>query len=155
MGRKEENLKRAEALLHTKEFIRNIGTAAHIDHGKCVSGDARLWLNGRWIRAEDVWRRGGGEPQGPTGSAAEGRDVTSRSLWTRSIDVESGDVSFAQVTHAWRLRATEPLVEVETRDGRRVRTTREHKFAAAHGHRLEVRGAGGVEIRGLLAVAPP
>src|SRR5207247_1059090 len=34
MGRKEENIKKAQALLHLKERIRNIGTAAHIDHGK-------------------------------------------------------------------------------------------------------------------------
>jgi len=31
MGRKEENIKKAQALLHQKERIRNIGTAAHIE----------------------------------------------------------------------------------------------------------------------------
>src|SRR3970282_1310130 len=42
MGRKEENIKRAEALLHKKEFIRNIGTAAHIDHGKTTLSDSLI-----------------------------------------------------------------------------------------------------------------
>jgi elongation factor 2 len=42
MGRKEENIKRAESLLHKKEFIRNIGTAAHIDHGKTTLSDSLI-----------------------------------------------------------------------------------------------------------------
>src|SRR3989454_3996384 len=42
MGRKEDNIKRAESLLHKKEFIRNIGTAAHIDHGKTTLSDSLI-----------------------------------------------------------------------------------------------------------------
>ena len=42
MGRKEENIKKAQALLHQKERIRNIGTAAHIDHGKTTLSDSLI-----------------------------------------------------------------------------------------------------------------
>jgi len=51
MGRKEENIKKAQTLLHQKERIRNIGTAAHIDHGKCVTAESRIWLNGGFAPA--------------------------------------------------------------------------------------------------------
>src|SRR2546422_2017870 len=152
MGRKEDNIKRAETLLHKKEFIRNIGTAAHIDHGKCVSGDTRLWVNGEWVRADDLWSMASSDPEVSNALSAEIRDVMGCSLWTRSIEIKTGDVSFAQITHAWRLKATEPLVEVETRDGRRVRTTREHRFVAASGHQLEFREARELHVGDMLAV---
>src|SRR3990170_7639581 len=42
MGRKEDNIKKAQALLHQKERIRNIGTAAHIDHGKTTLSDSLI-----------------------------------------------------------------------------------------------------------------
>ena len=42
MGRKEDNIKKAEKLIHDKEHIRNIGTAAHIDHGKTTLSDSLI-----------------------------------------------------------------------------------------------------------------
>src|SRR2546426_7252248 len=152
MGRKEDNIKKAETLLHKKEFIRNIGTAAHIDHGKCICGEARVWVNGQWIRAEDLWSRFAGRPRVATTQNAEVRDVREESLWTRSLHVPSGDTSFAQITHVWRLRTTEPLMEIESRDGRRIRTTPEHRFVVASSEGLTFREARALASGDFLAV---
>src|SRR2546426_1840997 len=152
MGRKEENIKKAQTLLHQKERIRNIGTAAHIDHGKCLNFESRIWVNGRWIRAGDLWTTFADRPPVLNDYGADVRDVRSESLWTLSLDLQSGNTRFAQLTHVWRLRASEPLVEVETRDGRRVRTTPEHPFVVANGAGLEYRMAQSLEKGDMLVV---
>src|SRR5207302_1808356 len=42
MGRKEENIKKAQALLHLKERIRDMGAAAPVDHGKTTLSDSLI-----------------------------------------------------------------------------------------------------------------
>jgi elongation factor 2 len=42
MGRKEDNIRKAQAIIHDKKQIRNIGTAAHIDHGKTTLSDSLI-----------------------------------------------------------------------------------------------------------------
>ena len=52
MGRKEDNIKRAQALMRQTKFIRNIGTAAHIDHGKTTLSDNLI--AGAGMMSEDL-----------------------------------------------------------------------------------------------------
>ena len=52
MGRKEDNIKRATALFTKLGQIRNIGTAAHIDHGKTTLSDNLIF--GAGMMSEDL-----------------------------------------------------------------------------------------------------
>ncbi len=42
MGRKEDNIKKVTRLMTELEYVRNIGTVAHIDHGKTTLSDSLL-----------------------------------------------------------------------------------------------------------------
>src|SRR5438552_8410749 len=152
MGRKEENIKKAQTLLHQKERIRNIGTAAHIDHGKCCHGSTRIWVDGRWETAKDLWGRFEHLPPAPNNQGAEVKNVVLQNLWPLSLDTASGKTQFSQITHVWRLPATERLVEIESRDGRIIRTTPEHPFVIGSEKSLQFRAAADLKRGDVLAV---
>jgi elongation factor 2 len=42
MGRKEDNIKKVTRLMYQLEYVRNIGTVAHIDHGKTTLSDSLM-----------------------------------------------------------------------------------------------------------------
>jgi elongation factor 2 len=130
MGRKEENIRKAQALMHQPKKIRNIGTAAHIDHGKCVAGSARILVNGSWTRAGALFEEMSDNPVLVRRGGMEVLDVSGKTLNTVSLDRESLRVRERRITRIWRLPATEPLCRVELRDGSRIEVTPEHKFMA-------------------------
>ena len=52
MGRKEDNIARATEVMHTRERIRNLAIAAHIDHGKTTLSDNLI--AGAGMMSEDL-----------------------------------------------------------------------------------------------------
>jgi elongation factor 2 len=52
MGRKEDNIARAVEVMHTRERIRNLAIAAHIDHGKTTLSDNLI--AGAGMMSEDL-----------------------------------------------------------------------------------------------------
>ena len=52
MGRKEDNIKKAQSIMTDPKRIRNIGTAAHIDHGKTTLSDNLI--AGAGMMSEDL-----------------------------------------------------------------------------------------------------
>ena len=127
MGRKEDNIKRAETLLHKKEFIRNIGTAAHIDHGKCIDGKSRILLGGKWIAAEDLFERFAVQPTVRDTPDEIVKDLHGLDLRILALDRGSKKFVESRLTHAWKLKTTEVLFRVTTL-AQSVATTPEHKF---------------------------
>lgn len=52
MGRKEQMVERAHELMYTLEHVRNVGCAAHIDHGKTTLSDNLIY--GAGLMSEDL-----------------------------------------------------------------------------------------------------
>ncbi len=127
MGRKEDNIARATAIMGRPEFIRNIGTAAHIDHGKCMTAESMVFVNGNWISAGALYdRHASGIPvldddEQTVYTAGPGES-------TISLDIESMKLQRRNITHVWRLRNDSALITIRPRLGQSVTVTPEHKF---------------------------
>jgi len=109
--------------------IRNIGIVAHIDHGKCVSSDAKISLtNGENVPAEELFNRlnkaGTIVKNGKEGVVIK----LKKPAFVNSFDVSKCKVQSGRITHIWKLKKTEPLIEVTVETGRKIKTTPEHKF---------------------------
>jgi elongation factor 2 len=134
LGRKEENIARATKVMNDPRFIRNIGTAAHIDHGKCFTGDALVFVSGRWLSAERLFNE------------ARGRNVlddgeqlvfeTAKKLQTLSFDERTKSFKRARITHAWRIRNDDQLIRISAGDALPIVVTPEHKFLVYEGGQI-------------------
>jgi translation elongation factor EF-Tu-like GTPase len=103
MGRKEDNIRKAQALMRKPEFIRNIGTAAHIDHGKTTLSDNLIAGSG--MMSEDLAgkqllldrRAGAGEHHHQRGQRVDGlrlqKTVPDRASSTRRATSTSAATS--------------------------------------------------------------
>ncbi|MEM3851614.1 MAG: elongation factor EF-2 [Methanomassiliicoccales archaeon] len=140
MGRKEDNIARASKIMGDPRHIRNIGTAAHIDHGKCFTGDALVFVSGKWISARRLFERGS---LGKRVYADEGQEVyeVSERLETLSYDEASRTFIRRPLTHVWKIRNDTPLVKITTDRGLPVTVTQEHKFYVIDGEQGSGYGA--------------
>src|SRR3989475_1082288 len=154
MGRKEDNIKRAETLLHKKEFIRNIGTAAHIDHGKCIDGKSRILLGGKWIAAEDLFERFAVQPTVRDTPDEIVKDLHGLDLRILALDRGSKKFVESRLTHAWKLKTTEVLFRVTTL-AQSVATTPEHKFMTWKENDFEEVQACGLRVGDLVVARIP
>ncbi len=101
-------------IVSNKDQIRNIGIIAHVDHGKCVSGDSLVTLSdGRIEEIAQVY-----ENLKATGPSR---------LQVDSLNPQSLKMEDRKVTHVWKLHS-DKLVKVTLRNGYSVETTPEHPF---------------------------
>ncbi len=134
MGRREEMVALAEKLMADRENIRNIGTVAHIDHGKCVSPDTRLQLaDGQLVRAEqlfEILKSDSAIAQQDSDQTVF--DVSQKNFIIFSLNKSTGQVEKKAISHAWKLSGGKTL-RVQLRNGLWVETTPEHKFVTFNG----------------------
>ncbi len=101
-------------IVSNKDQIRNIGIIAHVDHGKCVSGESLVTLSdGRIEEIAQVYDNL--KASGPA------------RLQVDSLNPQSLKMEDMKVTHVWKLRG-DKLVKVTLRNGYSVETTPEHPF---------------------------
>ncbi|MBI5553730.1 MAG: hypothetical protein HY917_03235 [Candidatus Diapherotrites archaeon] len=129
MARKEDVVRLAESLMGNQQNIRNIGIVAHIDHGKCVSGNTRLYLgSGELVEAQQLFNQ---SAQGKPIKAGEKElvyDISEQNILAMSFDANSRQLTHQKITHAWKLKADKPLIKLTLSTGQIIETTPEHKF---------------------------
>ncbi|MFH1752320.1 MAG: elongation factor EF-2 [archaeon] len=130
MGKREQMVKLAEKLMYDRENIRNIGIVAHIDHGKCVSKDTQIYFSsGRLENAENVFKKA--EKAGKKVKENKNEvifDVKNQDFKVISFNKNKKEIEEKRITHAWKLKANEPLVKLTLSNGLNIKTTSEHKY---------------------------
>jgi elongation factor 2 len=116
-------------LMSQTNQIRNIAIAAHIDHGKCVSGDTKVSLRRGSETAKEIFERYSsiGKPTECCDND-EVFDISDNNLMVSTFDTNTGKILFSKITHIWKLRKTDPLVKIKLKNGLEVKSTPEHKF---------------------------
>ena len=125
----EKMVEKVQGIMKNPENIRNICTSAHIDHGKCISGNSRLILNdGKIVTAVDMFKLAQNE-----GTKFEERDdyitydVRDLNLKIPSINKETGKIEVKKIDFAWKLIGGE-MIKIKLRNGFNISTTPEHKY---------------------------
>ncbi len=133
MGRKEKMAERVHELMYNTDKIRNIGIAAHIDHGKCVAPEAKITLaNGEEKTAkelfEEIKKEGEEKETGPTSQAPGKAYAPEKTVKLQSYNPKMEEIEEKEITRAWKMEKTEPLVQIKTETGQEIKTTPEHLF---------------------------
>ncbi len=139
-------------LMHKPAIIRNIGIAAHIDHGKCVSGDSKVHLaSGAVVAAKDIFDEYSKE--GRTVKIEDNEtvfDIFDKNLYVNTFDKKLCTMLKRQITHIWKIRKTEPLVKIKLKNGLSIKTTPEHKFILMNGVEIIEKRADNLTLQDML-----
>lgn len=137
-------------LMRHPRFIRNMSIAAHIDHGKCVSGDTKIALSDGTHTAKALFERLSAKGKPVQCCDDEVYDVSDSDVVVNSIDSTTGKHVISKITHVWRLRKTEPLVNVKLKNGLCVKTTPEHRFLVFDGSSIQEKRADYLSMKDVL-----
>jgi hypothetical protein len=114
--------------------------------GKCVAPDTRVFVNGKLIRAEQLWDRYAGTPtHDGTGEWAEPTDA----LVTNALRSDERIVP-ARIARLYRQHVREPLRRVVLVDGSALTLTRQHKLLGEGGWTNEIQPGDRVAVPGRL-----
>ena len=125
----DKSTEKVMKLMHQTEKIRNVGVAAHIDHGKCVGGDSRVVLDdGEIMNAEELFnfsKNNGIKAFDENGTIIY--DISKLGLKTFSLNKKSKKLEKKTISHAWKLIGGD-VIKLSLRNGFGIKTTPEHKY---------------------------
>lgn len=134
-------------LSKNKENIRNIGVIAHIDHGKCISGDSRIFLaDGNVEKAEEIYRKiswiGSKIIEDNEKTVY---DASNSGFFVFSLNKKTAEIEKKPIKCAWKLRGGK-LIMVKLRNGLKIKTTLGHKFMVLDGKNFNEKKAEELKI---------
>lgn len=106
----------------------NIGTAGHVDHGKCLTADEFLFFEGKMLMGKELVKLA--LQRGNLLYSSEGEELYGLDGWTLSIDEHfrvkrTIPFVFLQKYHG-------PIIEIRTVNGRRIKVTPNHPLLSEH-----------------------
>ena len=139
MAEKESQLGKLKRITENRKFIRNIATSAHIHHGKCISGNAKLILaDGSIKTAKKIYEEIAN--QGIVFEENEEHTIFSpnKKIEIFSLNKNVGNIEKKEIQYAWRLLGGK-TIKIKLRNGFEIETTPEHKYIISKdGNFLEI-----------------
>ncbi len=129
MATKEAVAQHVQKLMSNQKNIRNMGIVAHVDHGKCVSGDTKLQLvNGNIENARNIYNKVASSSINVKDTFSEQvYDASTSGLSVFSLNKQTGKIEVKPVQFAWKLTGGK-VIKVKLRNGLQLSTTPEHKY---------------------------
>ncbi|MEM5811940.1 MAG: elongation factor EF-2 [Candidatus Aenigmatarchaeota archaeon] len=126
MSEKKSMIDRIKEVMYDPKRIRNVATSSHVHHGKCVSRDALIFLEKETMTAENLFNIL--KNKGRLMIKNEIEEVYEISDELYALTYNNGSISKSKLTHIWKIKNDDILIEIKVKDGRRVKVTPEHKF---------------------------
>src|SRR3989338_979988 len=124
----EKMVDKVRRLMVQPARIRNIATVAHIDHGKCIKGDARmLMFDGSVVAASDLFEKLSQDGKIVKETSEEIVYAPAKESKVFSLNKEQGIIECKNIQYAWKLSGGK-LIKVKVRNGFEISTTPEHKY---------------------------
>ncbi|KAB1646168.1 hypothetical protein F8O06_05230 [Pseudoclavibacter sp. CFCC 14310] len=103
--------------------------------GKCLDGRTLVEVDGDLIRIADLWNQNsaGAYPDQENPDFAELVDVQDKHYQVPSLSTPSGQQTNATVSHLYRQRYDGQMIRIQTRSGRRITCTPQHRFWTSEG----------------------
>lgn len=125
----EDRIAELKRLMVSPDSIRNMCTSAHIHHGKCVTGDARVLLaDGHVKTAKELY-----EQAEALGVKYEENDeyiiydLSNQNIRVFSLNQQTGKIEKRSLSQAWKLKGGR-IIKVKLRNGFEIASTPEHKY---------------------------